>query len=68
MKANKYNGCKRTNTGEKSTTNQSLTLCTFSLGTQCVQSYQGTQEGGILFFFWDETDPPPPSDSGRWSE
>ena len=30
----------------KSTTNQSLTLCTISLGTQCVQSYQGRREGG----------------------
>ena len=56
-RANKQiKGCKRTNT-----TNQSLTLCTGSLGTQCVQSYQGGREGYFSLF------PPPQSDVARWS-
>ena len=60
-------GCNRTNTDEKSTTNQSLTLCPFS-SAHIV--FNHIREWGILFcfFFETETNPPSPSDSGRWSE
>ena len=47
-------GCNRTNTDEKSTTNQSLTLCPFS-SAHIV--FNHIREWGILFLFWDRDQP-----------